>query len=502
MRTRLFGGQATRMGQCVRVLTEPVRGVVPEPGFFSLSGLEQMRAYLQQRQPRTPHARLLGYRVTQATAGSVVVSQPITPWFEIHEFVDLTAPAELCIFATAMTVASPAMALRPVTMSLRYLRPCTVHDESVIARGRVLHAGSTFTTVEVLIEDTLGRGVAHATGCVVAEPIEPSPPALAHSLDQTVDEPAYTNPDPPRRAVPAGVKSTMLPLYGNYLGLQVVEASPSRSVSTMAASEWFCNPRREVAAGILAAHSNLTASLIIPRLTEPHQRAVTFELATSFLRPVPPDGRSIVSTATLHARMNDLFVLDTETLDADGQQVMVGRGTLLLRDRKTPNAGRPAERVLLTVLFTDVVGSTEAASQMGDARWQQLLQEHHGLVRRQIELHAGREVKTTGDGFLATFESPSRAVSCARAIRDAIGGLGLHLRAGLHTGECEVVAGDVAGIAVHVASRVQSAAQPGQILVSGTVRDLVAGSGLHLVDRGVHELKGLEGTWALLSVEE
>jgi class 3 adenylate cyclase len=487
----------------VQVLTEPVRGVVPEPSFFTLSGLEQMQAYLQQRQPRTPHARLLGYRVTQATAGAVVVSQPIVPWFEIYDgLVDLTAPAELCIFATAMTVAAAGTTLRPVTMSLRYLRPCTVSDESVVARGRVLHAGSSFTTVEVLIEDTLGRGVAHATGSIVAEPIEPPPPALAHPLENRIDEAAYSTPDPVRRPVPVHVESTVLPSYGTYLGMQVVEVSPSRSVSTMAASEWFCNPRRELAAGILAAHSTLTASLITARIPEPHQRAATFEQATSFLRPVPPDGRPIVSTATLHARMNDYFVIDTESVDADGQQVMVGRGTLVLRDRKTPNTVRPAERVLLTVLFTDVVGSTEAVSEMGDASWQQLLQEHHHLVRRQIEVHAGREVKTTGDGFLVTFESPSRAVSCARAIRDNVAALGLHLRAGLHTGECEVVAGDVAGIAVHVASRVQGAAQPGQILVSSTVRDLVAGSGLRLVDRGVHELKGLEGTWALLSVEE
>jgi class 3 adenylate cyclase len=181
---------------------------------------------------------------------------------------------------------------------------------------------------------------------------------------------------------------------------------------------------------------------------------------------------------------------------------MVGRGTLLLRDRKQSSVNRPAERVLLTVLFTDVVGSTEAVSEAGDTRWRELLEEHHLLARRQIELHAGREVKTTGDGFLATFDSPSRAVECARAIRQAIRTLGLETRAGLHTGECEVVGGDVAGIAVHVASRVQTAAQPGQILVSGTVRDLVAGSGLRLVDQGTHLLKGLAGEWPLLSVED
>jgi class 3 adenylate cyclase len=123
------------------------------------------------------------------------------------------------------------------------------------------------------------------------------------------------------------------------------------------------------------------------------------------------------------------------------------------------------------------------------------------LARRQLEIHGGREVKTTGDGFLATFESPTRAMQCARAIRDGVRRLGLELRAGIHVGECEVGGGDVAGLAVHVASRVQSAAEPGEILVSSTVRDLTAGSGFRLIDRGAHELKGLEGKWMLFAVE-
>jgi class 3 adenylate cyclase len=498
-----FEAQFAMSGQAVGVLNEAVRGVLPESGFFSLTGLEQIRAYLQRKLPSTPHNRVLGYRLTQASAGSAVISQPLAPWFEIYDgYVDLTATAEMSIWITASTVAPPATVRTPVTMSLRYLRPCTINDESVIARGRVLHAGSTFITVETLIEDTLGRGVAHATGCVVAVPIEPPPPPLTQALADPVDEPVYATPDPSRRSVPEGAKTAALPVYGTFLGLQTVEASPNRAVTTMATTEWFCNTHRVVETGIIAAHGTVTASLITARIAKPHERAVTLEQALTFLRAVPADGRPVVCTANLHARINDTFVLDTETLDADGQQVMTGRGTLLIRDRRTPNVRRPAERVLLTVLFTDVVGSTATASDVGDARWRDVLEEHHALVRRQIEIHSGREVKTTGDGFLATFDSPSRAVQCARAIRDAIGRLGLEIRAGLHTGECEVVGGDVTGIAVHVASRVQTAAQPGEILVSGTVRDLVAGSGLQLVDRGTRVLKGLTGEWTLLSVED
>src|SRR5437588_13059792 len=124
-------------------------------------------------------------------------------------------------------------------------------------------------------------------------------------------------------------------------------------------------------------------------------------------------------------------------------------------------------------MFADIVGSTEAAARLGDARWTELLDDHHTVVRKQLDLFKGREVKTTGDGFLATFDSPGKAVQCARAIRDGVRRLGLEIRAGLHTGECEVSGADVAGIAVHLAARVQALAAPGEILVSATVHDLV-----------------------------
>jgi class 3 adenylate cyclase len=150
------------------------------------------------------------------------------------------------------------------------------------------------------------------------------------------------------------------------------------------------------------------------------------------------------------------------------------------------------DRVLATVLFTDIVDSTRRAASLGDREWRRLLEAHHAVVRREIERHRGREIKTLGDGFLATFEGPARAVHCALAARDGVRSLGLEIRGGLHTGEVEMSPQDVGGIAVAIASRVSEQAQPGEILVSSTVRDLVAGSGLRFRERGSARLKGIE----------
>jgi class 3 adenylate cyclase len=161
---------------------------------------------------------------------------------------------------------------------------------------------------------------------------------------------------------------------------------------------------------------------------------------------------------------------------------------------------RPPDRVLATVMFTDIVGSTERAAELGDSRWRQLLDRHNDLVRRQLGRHQGREIKTIGDGFLATFDGPARGVRCAAEIADEVRRLGIEIRAGLHTGECEVVGDDVAGMAVNIGARVSSLAGPGEVLVSGTVKDLVVGSGLEFADRGEHELKGVPGAWRLYEV--
>jgi class 3 adenylate cyclase len=158
------------------------------------------------------------------------------------------------------------------------------------------------------------------------------------------------------------------------------------------------------------------------------------------------------------------------------------------------------DRVLATVLFTDLVDSTAHASELGDRRWRELVEEHHQLVRTQLGYFRGREIDTAGDGFFATFDGPARAIRCACAIRDSVRELDLEIRAGLHTGECELVDDKVGGITVHIGARVASIAQPGEVLVSRTVRDLVAGSGIELDERGQHALKGVAGEWQLYSV--
>jgi class 3 adenylate cyclase len=166
----------------------------------------------------------------------------------------------------------------------------------------------------------------------------------------------------------------------------------------------------------------------------------------------------------------------------------------------TRRARARPDRILASVLFTDIVESTRRASEIGDSAWRELRERHDALVRAQLEQHGGREVKQTGDGFLASFDGPARAIRCARSIADEVGDLGIEIRAGIHTGECELIGEDLGGVAVHVAARVGAQARPNEVLVSGTVRDLVMGSDIELADRGIHSLKGVPGEWRLFAV--
>jgi class 3 adenylate cyclase len=180
------------------------------------------------------------------------------------------------------------------------------------------------------------------------------------------------------------------------------------------------------------------------------------------------------------------WVGDQDTLLDEVEEFLTGT-----RPMREPN------RVLATVLFTDLVGSTQRAAELGDRRWRELLDAHETAVRRELVRFGGREVDTAGDGVFATFDGPARAIRAACAIRDSVRNLGLELRAGLHTGECELSNGKVRGIAVHTGARVAALAEPGEVLVSSTVRDLVAGSGISFEERGEHELKGVPGSWRL-----
>jgi class 3 adenylate cyclase len=159
------------------------------------------------------------------------------------------------------------------------------------------------------------------------------------------------------------------------------------------------------------------------------------------------------------------------------------------------------DRVLATILSTDIAGSTELVSRLGDRSWRDLLERHHAVVRRELQRYRGREIDTAGDGFFASFDGPARAIRCAKAVIGDTADLGVGVRAGLHTGECEILGDKLTGIAVHTAARVAATASPGEVLVSATVRDLVAGSGITFAERGEHSLKGLPDRLRLFAVE-
>ncbi len=209
--------------------------------------------------------------------------------------------------------------------------------------------------------------------------------------------------------------------------------------------------------------------------------------------PIPIESAREMARGILGARIVELvgddhfpWLGDSEKVVAEVEQFVTGtRGSV------------EADRVLATVLFTDIVDSTRLASSSGDAAWKETLGRHDAIVREQISAFRGREIKTTGDGFLATFDRPAASIRCATNIVKAVRACGIEVRAGLHTGECELRDDDISGLAVHIGARVASLAAPGEVMVSRTVRDLVAGSGLTFEDRGSHVLKGIDGEWQL-----
>ncbi len=261
--------------------------------------------------------------------------------------------------------------------------------------------------------------------------------------------------------------------------------------------EWFARYERLSASpGLASAIQRMLHTIdvrpILPSVQAPtlviHRRDNSFLPVENgrFLAERIPGARIVELPGTEHAH----WAGDSASILDEIQEFLTGRP-----------APPPSDRVLATVLFTDIVGSSETASRIGDRSWRDMLAEHDRLVRHALQLFGGREIKTMGDGFLATFEGPARAINCARFIRDGTRLMGLEIRAGLHTGEVEVTGDDVIGIAVIIAQRVTSHAQAGEVLVSRTVVDLVAGSGLDFNDRGEFDLKGVQAPWHLFALD-
>jgi len=501
------------------VVDEPVRGRLPDPGFWSLPGIEQARARLRGQVPRSPLSHLTGLRLTQVGAGSATVTMPASPWLQSADgSIEVRMLLEEAL-ALAVTTGAPAgHEVRTAALSINQLRAPGLDSESFVARARTLNSGSLFTLAEVHAEDATGRAVAHATGSFLIRPIDPEPPPFRQTTDP-VDEPGYAAPDPYLRPLAGtfpfagwqedgGLEWIRRYVVGDVPGMPILRLLNGRAIDVdeghlrivIPATQWLCSRSAELAGGALATVAFFGLGAVVS-VAPPGYGVGTVEQSITLLRPVLPDGRALLSQGSVVHHAGDLVVSTVEVTDADGNRVALGYQTGVLRERRASRSS-PAERMLATVLFTDIVGSTTHAEDLGDARWRERLDEHHAVVRNELAVFKGREIKTTGDGFLAIFDSPGRAVQAARSIRDAVGRIGLEVRAGLHTGECEVAGADVAGIAVHIASRAQAFAGPGEVVVTSTVRDLVTGSGLRFDNRGRQQLKGIDGDWELFALAE
>ena len=259
---------------------------------------------------------------------------------------------------------------------------------------------------------------------------------------------------------------------------------------------WWARYERQAASPAMARAISRLATEVDVREILPAISVPTLVLHRTGDMSWPVDGARYIAARIPGAKLVELegsdhfpFAGDVDTLIDEVESFLTGA-------RHAPEA----DRRLLTVLFTDIVGSTERAAELGDRRWRTLLERHDELVRTEIERNHGRVVKAIGDGFLATFEGPARSISCARALTAAAASIGIEIRAGLHTGECELIGDDIGGMCVHLAARVCRLAGPGEVLVSRTVKDLVVGSGIEFSEHGAHELKGVPGRWELFSV--
>jgi class 3 adenylate cyclase len=272
--------------------------------------------------------------------------------------------------------------------------------------------------------------------------------------------------------------------------------APSRIHDERFQEGWAAYLRSAASPGAAAAVMRMNGEIDV-RHVLPVIRVPTLILHRLGDRLTSIDQARVIARGIAGAKLVELPGIDHHPTAGDADAIVDEIEEFLTGVRHGPEP----DRVLATVLFTDIVGATEKAAALGDRRWRDLLEGHHDLVRHQLGRFRGREIDTAGDGFLATFDGPARAIRCARAVSDGVRALGLEVRAGLHTGEVEMLGDKVSGLAVHIGARVAAAAGPGEVLVSSTVKDLVAGSGLRFQDRGVRTLKGVPGEWQLFAVE-
>jgi pimeloyl-ACP methyl ester carboxylesterase/class 3 adenylate cyclase len=278
-------------------------------------------------------------------------------------------------------------------------------------------------------------------------------------------------------------------------GLAIEWFAPNLAGSPTLRRTWGLFERAAASPGmvtmLLRSYREIDVTDVLPTLRVP-----TVILHRAADSAIPPEGGRALAEGIPGARYVELPGNDHIPWFGDQDALLDEIEEFLTGSRHAPDA----DRALATVLFTDIAASTERAAALGDRHWRELLQRHHDLVREQLDAYGGREVKTMGDGFLAVFDGPAKAIRCASVIAERSSSEGVEIRAGVHTGECELIGDDVGGMAVHIGARVAARAAPGEVLVSSTVKELVVGSGIEFRDRGRHDLKGVPGEWRLLAV--
>jgi class 3 adenylate cyclase len=277
-------------------------------------------------------------------------------------------------------------------------------------------------------------------------------------------------------------------------GVMLDVYAPSMVDEEEFAAWWARYQRLSASPGMARAAAELAAEMdirkVLPAISVP---TLVVHRKGDSLWPI--EGARFIAEQIPGAELAEIEGIDHFPFAGDPEAIASAIEAFLTGSRHEPEP----ERQLLTVLFTDIVDSTQRGADLGDRRWRELLEGHDEVVREQLDRFRGREVKTTGDGFLATFDGPARAIGCAREISSAVGRLGIEVRAGLHTGECEIRGDDIAGITVNIGARISALANAGEVLVSGTVKDLVVGSEIEFEPRGIHSLKGVPGDWPVFA---
>jgi len=465
---------------------------------------------------------LLGHRATHVAAGTSTFVMPasdgcISPNGQLQ-----VVPAAIAALECASLTALPGGTdIAPMRFTFKAFRPAWPGKGNIVARARVVNDSQLFVLAEVQVEDPDGRYLGQGSLHSMIQQVEPAPPPPPATLTR-VEAPVYETPDPYLRRFPSSPfvdlveREDGLTILGKVAdgrlatpveelyGLRIHHLEQGHVTQSMPASEWFCGLGPNVSCQAIAAFTDLCAWSVATSLQLAGTTAVLLDSDTRFVRPVQPDGRRIHAESTASEPVPNLFVIDTKVHDADGRLIALGSGAVVRIDgaQRIGRQRKQSQRVLTTLLFTDIVDSTGHAQRLGDTAWRALLEQHNVATRREVARCNGAEVATTGDGFLARFDSPAQAIEAACAIHRAMEGFGLKVRAAVHTGECEVTGTALAGMSVHIASRIQSAAAPGEVLVSSTVKALVVGSTFRFVDRGEHALKGVPEPWRLYAVTE